>query len=52
MKDTKSKLNDEARITDALDEMRREAGESFSFERVNLAELIPIFEKYPTTINE
>ena len=39
MKDTKSNLNDEARITEALDEMRREAGESFSLEKVNLAEL-------------
>ena len=39
MKDTKSNLNDEARITEALDVMRREAGESFSLEKVNLAEL-------------
>ena len=39
MKDIKSNLNDEARITEALDEMRREAGESFSLEKVNLAEL-------------
>ena len=39
IKDTKSNLNDEARITEALDEMRREAGESFSLEKVNLAEL-------------
>ncbi len=39
MKDTKSNLNDETRITDALDEIRREAGENFSLERVNLAEL-------------
>ncbi len=37
MKDTKSNLNDEARITEALDEMRREAGENFSLEKVNLA---------------
>ena len=39
IKDTKSNLNDEARITEALDVMRREAGESFSLEKVNLAEL-------------
>ena len=39
MKDTKSNLNDEARITEALDEMRREAGENLSLEKVNLAEL-------------